>query len=122
MHLAYAFPGRRDRYGTIVIAFSHVSLLAFGEDHPNLPIFRFHSRTTDHLTHRIQPRTPSLLKVLSISGRISSRKQSGPVVDQAPGGMTTRSCLGMERAELSEFAENRQVFRVLLGLLCPRPS
>jgi len=49
---------------------------------------------------------------------------SGPEVHQGPDGVIT-SPTGLSRvepAEISEVAENREAFRVLQGLVSPRPS
>jgi len=56
-----------------------------------------------------------------------SPRQSESEVVQGPDGVTcisdlAWSRLGVEPAELSEIAVDRGVFRVLLGLLPPRPS
>ena len=53
-------------------------------------------------------------------------RQSGPEIVQETGGVTASPTLlgpfGMEPAELSAIAVDREVFRVLLGLLPPRFS
>ena len=56
-----------------VDAFTPVSFLLYGDDHPSVQISRWLSRTPGLLTHTGQPRTRGF-KVLSISGRILSER------------------------------------------------
>ena len=61
----------------VVSAFTPVSLLVYGDDHPSLKIFRCPPRTRGHLTHRRQPKNFSV-KELGISGWISSQTAAFP--------------------------------------------
>jgi len=68
----------KDRNAPVVTAFTPVSLLVYGVDHPSLKIFSYPSGTPGHVTHRRQPKN-FFLQYLDISGRISSQAAAFPV-------------------------------------------
>jgi len=50
----------KGRDAPVVSAFTPISLLVYGDNHPSLPMFLCPSRTLEHLTHMIQPKNLSV--------------------------------------------------------------
>jgi len=65
---------------------------------------------------------PGKIGEVSPSGYTLHPRETGPEVVQGPGGVTFPASLGVEPAELSWIAIDRELFRVFLGLLSPQLS
>jgi len=50
----------KERDALVVSAFSPISILEYGNDHPSVPIFRWPSRTPGHTTHTSQSKNSSI--------------------------------------------------------------